>query len=135
MITGFALVDHIVGVATQAEGEGILPPPEDLRPEQLSPEELAGNDDAEQEAERDIAPEDQVIAPPRLPGVLRDPRFAPSDDTLPDEVLDMIAAQEEPRVRDAGGCARRGQRARRGPAGRAAPVGPLEERARAVDPS
>lgn len=96
-ITGFALVDHVIDVARSID-QPLLPAidePFDVGIEELLPEELANKLAAQQEAERELPPEEQIVPTPRLPGLMADQRFPASDNTLPDDIGDLIAAQDE----------------------------------------
>lgn len=87
-IHGFALVDHIVDI--EEKDRHIAP-----FLEELTPEELAAKLVAEEQLDILVPPEEQILPRPRLPGLAPDERFSPSDDQLPEEILDQIAAEEE----------------------------------------
>jgi hypothetical protein len=88
-VTGFALVDHVVDVATPAE-ERLS----DLAPEELTPDELAAVRTGDQE--RAAPPsEEELQIHQRIPALPPDPQYPPSDEQLPAELLDHIAVADE----------------------------------------
>jgi hypothetical protein len=88
-VTGFALVDHVVDVVSPAEER--LP---DVTPEELTPDELADVRAGAQEIGSPMLEEDLAIHQ-RIEALPPDPRYPPSDDGLPPELLDHIAATDE----------------------------------------
>jgi hypothetical protein len=89
-VTGFALVDHVIDVMSLAQQ--LLR--DDVTPEELTPDELA----AKRAGDMGLAApprEEELAIHQRIEALAPDPRYPRSDDRLPPELLDQIAATDE----------------------------------------
>jgi hypothetical protein len=89
-VTGFALVDHVVDVVTSAAQERLT----DVTPAELTPDELAYKRAGDQEI-ASPSQADALAIHQRIDGLPPDPQYPSSDEQLPPELLDHIAATDE----------------------------------------